>query len=134
METKLTEKKVRGFAGLIAKIMEPLNENPKFKEGFKTTQKKFLVDASNLNYAALVTVDNGIVTVESVPNKPRSNLDKKKLGWNGLISMDSQIFLALSMNRISMLKVALLWLRRKVKMKGITKLLTLLKIFSLLNE
>ena len=134
METKQIEKKARGFSGLIAKIMETLNENLKFKENFKNTQMKFLLDASNLNYAALVTIDNGTVTVEGVSNKPRSNLDKKKLGWDGFVSVDSQIFLALAMDRISMLKVALLWLRRKVKMKGILKLLKLLKIFALLNE
>jgi hypothetical protein len=72
--------------------------------------------------------------VESVPNKPESNLKKKLIGWDGFISMDSQIFLALAMNRISIVGISLKWILGKVKMRGILKLLALLSIFDFLKK
>lgn len=134
LETKLEKKRVRGFAGLIENIMAPLNENPKFKEKFESTARKFLINALNLNYAALISINKSQLSVESIENKPKSNLRKNVLGWDGFISMDSQIFLALALDRISIVAIGLKWLTGKVKMRGIRKLLTLLKVFKLLKE
>ena len=134
MEQNIIQKRARGFAGIIANVLEPLNENPHFKEKFKKTKKKFLINASNLNYAALIIVDNGHLLVESIVNKPKSNLKKKVSGWDGFISMDSQIFLALAMDRISKMKIGQKWLTGKVKMKGLRKLITLLKMFEILKD
>ncbi len=134
MKTKTKKKKARGFAGLIENVMDPLNENPKFKEQFKNKKRKFLINASNLNYAALITIKNGNLNIESVRNEPKSNLKKKLLGWDGYISMNSQIFLALAMDKISLLNIGLKWLTRKVKIKGLIKMVTLLKIFNLLKD
>ena len=133
-DSEIIIKEPRGFAGLIANVMLPLNEKPSFKEAFKNTQRKYLFNATNLNYAALVIIDKGTLKVESVPNKPHSNLKKKVIGWDGFVSMDTQTFLALAMKRISMMKVGLKWIFRKVKMKGILKLLPMLKLFDLLQE
>ncbi|MBY9004529.1 MAG: hypothetical protein KGD73_11190 [Candidatus Lokiarchaeota archaeon] len=133
-EKSLVNSNARGFAGLIKSIMEPLNENPEFKEKYKNLDRKFLINASNLNHAALITVNQGVLKVESVPNKPDSNLKKKTIGWDGYISMDSQIFLALAMNRISIIGIGMKWLLRKVKMGGILKLLSLLSIFEFLKK
>ena len=130
----LINPKARGFAGLIKKIMEPLNQNQEFKQKFKDLNKTFLINASNLNNAALITINEGSLRVESVPNKPASNLKKKNIGWDGFISMDSQIFLALAMDRITIFNIIAKWLVRKVKMKGILNLLALLKIFELLKK
>jgi hypothetical protein len=124
----------RGFAGLIKKIMEPLNQNQEFKQKFKDLNKIFLINASNLNHAALITINEGSLKVESVPNKPASNLKKKNVGWDGFISMDSQIFLALAMDRITIFNIIAKWFVRKVKMRGILKLFSLLKIFELLKK
>ena len=123
----------RGFAGLIKNIMEPLNSNPEFEQKFKKINIKFLINAPNLHYAAILSVNEGNLKVESVPNKPESNLSKKKIHWDGFISMDSQIFLALAMNRISMMGIIVKWISKKVTMKGILNLLTLLKIFNFLK-
>ncbi len=133
-EKELINPEARGFAGLIKKIMDPLNQNQEFKQKFKTLKKKFLINASNLNHAALITIDEGSLRVESIPNKPESNLKKKIIGWNGFISMDSQIFLALAMDKITIFSIIAKWLVRKVKMKGILNLLALLKIFEHLKE
>ena len=134
MEVKMMEKEARGFAGLIKNVIDPLNKNPKFKEQFENIKRKFLVNALNLNYAALITIDNGKVIIESVKNKPQSNLKKKILGWDGYISMNSQIFLALAMDKISLLKIGIKWLTREVKIKGLIKMFTLLKLFNLLKD
>ncbi len=134
MEIKIIEKKARGFAGLIANVVEPLNKNPKFKEQFKNTKRKYLINALNLNYAALITIEKGTLIIESVRNKPKSNLKKKILGWDGYISMNSQIFLALAMDKISLLNIGLKWLTRKVKIKGLIKMFTLLKMLNFLKD
>lgn len=133
-KNKLIEPNARGFAGLIKSIMEPLNDKTGFKEKYKNLDRKFLINASNLNYAALVSINQGVLRVESIPNKPESNLKKKKSGWDGYISMDSQIFLALAMNRISIVGIGIKWLSGKVKMRGILKLLSLLSIFDFLKK
>jgi hypothetical protein len=132
-EKTIVNPNARGFAGLLKNIMEPLNSNPDFEQKFKKINKKFLINAPNLHYAAILSVNGGSLKVESVPNKPESNLSKKKIHWNGFISMDSQIFLALAMNRISMMGIIVKWISKKVTMKGIVNLLTLLKIFNFLK-
>ena len=132
-ENSMINSNARGFAGLIKNIMEPLNGNPDFEEKFKKVNKKFLINAPNLHHAAIISINKGNLKVQSVPNKPESNLSKKKIHWDGLISMDSQIFLALAMNRISMMGIIVKWMSKKVTMKGILNLLTLLKIFNFLK-
>jgi len=128
------KKKIRGFAGLINSILIPLNENKKFKENFSDTDARILLNASDLNYAAFIIIDHGSVKVKSIPNKPKTNLKKKKISWNAFLEMDTQTFLAIAMSRISMLGVAKMWLTRKIKMRGIRKLLILLKMFKLLTD
>ena len=65
-ENSLILPKARGFAGLMERIMMPLNDVPEFKEQFKSTSKTFLINASNLNYAAIVIIDHGKLTVKSI--------------------------------------------------------------------
>ena len=128
------ENSIRGFAALINSILLPLNENKKFQEKFKSTGAKILLNATNLKYAALIIIDHGAVKIRSIPNKPKTNLNKKKVGWNAFLEMDTQTFLAIAMSRLSMLGVAQMWLKRKIRMRGIRKLLLLLKMFKFLTE
>ncbi len=133
-ESNQENKKIRGFAVLINSILTPLNENKRFKEKFRNINTKILLNASNLNHAAIIVVDNGLVRVESIPNKPKENLKKQKIGWDAFLEMDTQTFLAIAMNRLSLLGVAKMWLTRRVKMRGIRKLLILLKMFKFLTS
>ena len=133
-ETKLENERVRGFAGLIAGGLLPLNENEKFKEQFAKTDIKILLNAINVNFAALIIIKNGILSIESIPNKPKENLTKKKLGWDALMAMDTQTYLALAMNRLPMPKLGLKVLTGKVKVRGFRKLLILKKMLILLSE
>lgn len=133
-ESNIIIDKARGFAGLIENVMGALNDNPNFKEEYKNIQRKYLINASNLDFAALVIIDKGVLSVKSVPNKPKTNLKKKVIGWDGLVSMDSQTFLGLAMKRTSIIKIGLKWIFGNVKLKGILKLLPMLKLFKLLQE
>ena len=133
-ESNIVLNEARGFAGLIENVMGPLNDNSEFQEAFKDTQRKILINATNLNYAALIIIDKGSLSVQSVPNKPKSNLKKKIVGWDGYVAMDTQIFLALAMRKISMIKLGLKMLTGKVKMRGIFKLLSMLKLIKILTN
>ena len=133
-ELNQENKKLRGFAILISSILKPLNDNKKFQETFRKVDVKILLNALNLNYAALIIIDHGIIRVESIPNKPKNNLKKRALGWNAYLEMDTQTFLAIAMNRLSLIGVAKKWLTHKVKMRGMRKLLVLLKVFKFLTN
>ena len=133
-ETKLEKKRIRGFAGLIASGLLPLNENQKFKDQFANTDIKILLNAVNVNFAALIIIKNGVLRVESIPNKPKENLKKKNVGWDALLAMDTQTYLALAMNRLPMSKLGLKVITGKVKVRGLRKLLILKKILTLLSE
>ncbi len=133
-ETDMIGRDPRGFAGLIANIMSPLNDNPKFKELFKDSKRKYLVNALNLKYAALITIDKGTISFKGIPNTPKSNLKKKFTGRDSLVSMSSETFMLFAMDRISLFKVVFLWVIRKVKLKGLTKIFGLMKLFNILSE
>ena len=133
-DSNQTIKEPKGFAGLIANVMSPLNENPQFKEAFKNVSLKILINATNLNYAAILTIDKGKLAVEGIQNKPKSNLEKKNIGWNGYVAMDTQVFLAFATKRLSFLKLGLKVLSGKVKVRGILKLLVVLKLIKILTS
>ena len=133
-EVKEEKKMVRGFAGLIYAVLTPLNEKQKFKEKFAKTHLKILINASNLNYAALITIDNGTIDVESIPNKPKENLEKKNAGWDAFIEMHAATFLAFSMKRLSLPGMVKLVLKREVRLKGLRKLLAMMQMMKILAE
>ena len=113
--------------------MNPLNKDPRFIQVFKNTKRIILINATNLHYAALLTIDNGSLKVEGIRNEPESNLKKKATGWNGYVAMDTQIFLGLATNHLSFIKLGVKILRSKVKMRGILKLLALLRLLKILT-
>jgi len=133
-EPNMVLKEQRGFAGLIANVLKPLNENPNFNKTFESIQRKFLINATNLKYAAVITLEKGRITVESIQNKPAINLSKKKIGWDAYIAMEAHIFLALAMKKLSLIGILKKWIAKKIKMKGIIKLLIFLKILKFLEE
>lgn len=130
---RLELKEVRGFAGIINQVIEPLNRNDIFIEEFKEQNFKCVVNAPNLKYAALIEIANGNIIVQSIPNRPESNLSKKELNWDGYISLDSHNFLDLLMDRISFFKLGILFLKRQLKVRGIRTLLKLNKLIRILQ-
>ena len=90
--TEEKKKKLRGFAGIVSKLVVPLNENEKFKERFKDTQVKVLLNAKDGKYAALLIIDKANIYVEGMKNTPKKNLKKKVVGWDGLLQTKTSIF------------------------------------------
>ena len=70
-DTNLINDIPRGFAGLIAQVLAPINENAKFKKKYKNIDKTFVLNAPNLDNAAVIIIKNGEIKVKSVPNKPK---------------------------------------------------------------
>lgn len=131
----MTEEKktrLRGFAGIVSKQVEPLNENEKFKHMFKETEEKVLLNAKDGKWAAMLIIDKGKIYIEGIKNEPKENLKKKNAGWNGLISCKTDMFLELlGSEELSMGKVIRKILSGKIKIRGIKHVLVLLKLFSL---
>ena len=78
----MTEEKktrLRGFAGIVSKQVEPLNENEKFKHMFKETEEKVLLNAKDGKWAAMLIIDKGKIYIEGIKNEPKENLKKKML-------------------------------------------------------
>ncbi len=131
--TKSEMKKVRGFAGLLNNVLNPLNENEHFLSKFSDTKVNILINAWNANFAALIIINEGKLRVESIPNKPKDDLNQEKIGWDAYVEMDTQTFLAFAMKRLSLLGLTKKVIARKVKLKGLFKLLILMKIMKLLG-
>ena len=124
--------RLRGFAGVVAKQVEPLNENEKFKHVFKDTEVKVLLNAKDGKWAALLIIDKGKIYVEGIKNEPKENIKKKNAGWNGLLQTTTPMFMELlGSDSVSMGKVIRKVITRKIKIKGLKHVLILLKLFDL---
>ncbi len=133
-EIKTEKQEARGFAGLLKNVLMPVNDKEDFKKKFAKTRVKILVNAVNVNYAALINIDSGTVVVTSIPNKPEENLNKEVAGWDAYLGMDSSVFLRFAMKRISLVGMGKLILKGEVKVKGIRKLMYMMKLMKILTE
>ncbi|MGQ4874765.1 MAG: hypothetical protein ACP6IY_11915 [Promethearchaeia archaeon] len=133
-EKKPKKKRLRGFAGVIGRQLEPLNSNDFFKKKFKDDNFKILLNAKDGKFAALITVKNGQIEVDAVKNTPKEELKKKKLGWNGKLETTTQIFLDIAMGKLSTGKMLLKVITRKIRLKGIKTLMKLLAMFNILSH
>jgi len=133
--TEEKKKKPRGFAGVIYTQMMPLNEKEKFREKYKDTSIKLLLNATDGKYAALIDINNGVLEVQGVSNKEKDEIKKEILGWDGKLETTTQIFLDFGMGKISTGSFLVKWLiTRKIKMKGMKNVMVLLDLFAILDE
>ncbi|MFX1500817.1 MAG: hypothetical protein ACFFDH_07620 [Promethearchaeota archaeon] len=131
--TEEKKKKLRGFAGIISKQIEPLNDMEIFREKFKDTNVKVLLNAKDGKWAALLVIDKGKIYVEAIKNEPKKNLKKKNVGWDGFFQTTMPMFLEMFTNRDSFSKGKAIRkiLSGKMKIRGIKHVLLLLKLFEL---
>ena len=130
--TEEKKKKLRGLAGIVSKQVEPLNESEKFKEKFKDSEVKVLINAKDGKYAALLVIDKGRIYVEGLKNNPKKNLKKKVVGWDGLLQANTNTFVEFLGNEdISLGKVIGKVLTGRLKIRGIKHVLVLLQLFSM---
>ena len=123
--TEEKKKRPRGFANMIYKTLMPLNVNDKFKEKYKDIKSKILLNAVDGKYAALVIIDNGTIDVEGIENKEKSDLKQDVLGWEAKLETSTELFLKLAAGQLgtgaSLVKI----ITRKLKIKGMNKILEL---------
>ncbi|NVM43643.1 MAG: hypothetical protein HWN79_01910 [Candidatus Lokiarchaeota archaeon] len=125
------KKRIRGFASVVSKQIEPLNEIEKFKEDFKDRTIKILLNATDGKNAALIIIDKGTICVEEVENNPKENLKKKKVGWDGRIQAKTNDFVELLTSEdLSIGSVVGKVLTFKIRIRGLFKALTLLELFN----
>jgi hypothetical protein len=128
--TEEKKKRLKGFAGVVSKQIEPLNTIEKFKEDFKDKELKILLNAKDGKYAALLVIDHGKVYVEGIENSPKENISKKNAGWDGLLQTKTQTFVdLLGGEGISMGSIILKILTFRIKIRGIKNVLVLMQLF-----
>ena len=114
-------------------MFKNLNDNDYFKKTFEDTNVKLLLNATDGRDAALIIIDKGTIDIESIPNKDKNELKKKKLGWNGKLETTTALFMDIAMEKLSLGGIVKKIITRKVKIRGTRKLLILLKIFNILS-
>ncbi|MFX1415083.1 MAG: hypothetical protein ACFFA2_14815 [Promethearchaeota archaeon] len=128
--TEEKKKRLKGFAGIVSKQVEPLNSIEKFKEDFKEKELKILLNAKDGKIAALLIIDKGRIFVEAIENQPKENIEKKKVGWDGLLQAKTQVFVdLLGGDSVSMGSIIGKILTGRIKIRGIKKVLVLLELF-----
>ena len=129
------KKKPRGFAGVIYTQLMPLNEKEKFREKYKDSSMKLLLNATDGKYAALISINDGVLDVEGISNKQKEDLKKDVLGWDGKLEMTTQLFLDFAMGKIGTGSFLVKWLiTRKIKMKEMKNVMMLIDLFAILDE
>ena len=127
------KKRLRGFPGIIHKNLDKLNTNEYFKKKHAETEAIVMLNANDAKAAAMVTINKGTVSVEGVPNDSKSGLKKKVLGWDGKIETTLQIFMDIVIGKLSLGGIVKKFFSRKIKVRGIRKLLILLNLFNILS-
>ena len=129
--TEEKKKRLRGFAGVVSKQVEPLNEIEKFKDDFKDRTVKILLNATDGKNAALIVIDKGKLHVEEIKNNPKENIKKKNVGWDGRIQAKTNDFVELLTSEdLSIGSVVGKVITFKIRIRGLFKALTLLKLFN----
>ena len=125
------KKRLRGFAGIVSKEIQPLKDNEEFKDKFKDTEEKILLNAKDGKWAALLVINKGDIYVEGIENNPKENIKKKNAGWDGLLETNTEIFVDLLSggSDLTIGSVVKKIITRKIKIRGVKHVLILLKLF-----
>ncbi|MFX1327400.1 MAG: hypothetical protein ACFE91_04565 [Promethearchaeota archaeon] len=119
------------FVKSIKERYESLNTNVKFKEQFKDDSVKILLNPTDVEYAALIEVDKGTISVTGVKNTPKENVKKEKLGWDSYMKTTRQIFKEIGDGTLSGKDIRRKVLARKIKVKGLKHLASLSQMSAL---
>ena len=122
------------FADSIKKIYEPLNQSEKFKGIFKEEQFKILLNPKDGDFAALISIKNGQISVESIKNKPKQNLGKESLGWDGYLQTKIEIFKDIGEGKLKGGDIVKKVVTGKIKVKGPKFLTKFAELGSLLRD
>ena len=135
MSEKLSNDVKEGtFAEAILNTYSPLNNNEKFKEKYAEKSFKIFLNPKDGKYAALITVNNGVVSVKGIDNQDKKNLDQKELGWDGFMQTTIALFDEIGKGNLSQGDIAKKVVTRKIKMKNVKFVAKLSEMGALLKE
>ncbi len=120
----------KGLAGLMWMQIKPLNYIDEFKKEFSDTSLNILLNPKDQRYAALLKIDKGTIDVEAVKNDKET---LKSLKPDGIFEAPMEIFLGVFGEGLSTGTLMKKWITRKIKLRGLTKMMALGKVFELLG-
>ena len=132
-ETKSESKKREmplGVGNILFLFFDKLNNNENFKEQFKDTEAKLLINTIDGNYAALVIINKVTISIESFPNANRKDLKKSVLGWDGKLEAKTQFLMGLATKAPP--PVAMIKKMFTGKLRGPRKVMIIGKLFEIL--
>jgi len=132
-ETKQERKvrKPRGVGGVLYTLLMPLETNERFIQRYSKFNLKVLINAKDTKYAAIASINNAKIEIESMSNKDKKSLKKKVLKWNALLVSSTPLLLDIAMGKLSTMGMVKKVMARKMKVRGIKNLLIMKKVFGL---
>ncbi len=121
------------FAGAILETYGPLNNNEKFKEKYADKSFKILLNPKDGKITALITVNNGTVSIKGLDNQDKKNLDQKEIGWDGYMQTTLALFDEIGKGNLSQSDIVKKVVARKIKMKNVKFVAKLSEMGALLN-
>ena len=121
------------FAEAILDTYGPLNNNEMFKEKYADKSFKILLNPKDGNFAALIEVNNGTVSVNGFDNQDKKNLDQKELGWDGYMQTTLALFDEIGKGNLSQSDIVKKVVARKIKMKNVKVVAKLSEMGALLR-
>jgi len=106
------------FAYSLSNIYEPLNESENFKEKFKTESFKILLNPKDGDSAALISVNNGVLSVQSINNSDKKNIDQQTVGWDGMMETTIDLFKQIGDGSLTSKDITKKIVSRKIKIKN----------------
>ncbi len=121
------------FSEAILNTYGPLNNNEKFKEKYADKSFKILLNPKDGDYAALIIINNGTVSVKGFENQDKKNIAQEKLGWDGLMQTTLALFDEIGKGNLSQSDIVKKVVARKIKMKNVKIVAKLSEMGALLN-
>jgi hypothetical protein len=92
VEAVKKKKELEGFAGILYKLIQPLNVNDEFREEFKDTSLKILLNPIDQLIAALIIFDKGTVDIEDYKKYDKlMEMNKKQIGYDALLQVSTKM-------------------------------------------
>lgn len=131
---KPKKEKLKGFPKIIASALESAQKNNKEKveELIRGKRSRVVYNPKDGKWAALITIDKGIIDVKCIKNSPKKDLKRKKLLWWGYMEVAISDFM--NARNISDFKWFLKMITSKAKIRGIPHVKLIGKIISLASQ
>ncbi|MHA1791758.1 MAG: SCP2 sterol-binding domain-containing protein [Promethearchaeota archaeon] len=115
------KRRLKGFARTLNGMLSPLNSSDGFKSEFQGKKMRFLLVATDYPPAALININDGTLTIESVTFD-----DIKKTKFDGLLKATLEQIMKIATGKLNTITA---WITGKIKIKGAFKLLKLKRAF-----